>query len=439
MTLRVKRNVSEDQLEAELNKTGMTIAEKILAFKSGKTKTKAGEFVEAKADLTITNDTSGHILVRAFKQVGIPRIWDSEKFVICLDHLVPANNPQTASNHNLIRQFVQDQKIRHFFDINEGVHLQVACEKGLVRPGMLIPGNDSHCTMFGALGAFGTGISIPETVELLAIGKLWFKVPSTIKLDLYGDLPLMVTPKDIILEIIGKFGADGAIYKAVEFSGSAIKAISMDGRFTLCNMAVEMGAKIGIIEPDETTIEYLKKRTNQPFQIVRNDSNAEFERVESLDVSTIEPKVSLPHKVDNVVSVREVKGVKINQAFIGSCTNGRFSDLQIAAQILKGHQVHPSARLIVNPASKEVYLKTLDEGVLKILIESGAVICNPGCGACIGATKGVLGDGEVCISSASRNFRGRMGSDKAKVFLASPATVAASAITGEITDPRRFV
>jgi len=417
----------------------MTIAEKILALKSGKRTVKAGEFVEAEADLTITNDTSGHILVRTFKEAEVPRVKDPEKFVICLDHLVPADNPKTASNHNLIRQFVQEQKIKNFFDINEGIHLQVAIEKGFVRPGMLIPGNDSHCTMFGALGAFGTGISIPETVELLATGKLWFKVPSTIKLDLYGDLPLMVTPKDIILEIIGKLKADGAIYKAVEFSGSAIKSMNMDGRFTLCNMAVEMGAKIGIIEPDEITIEYLKKRTNQSFQIVKNDSNAEFERIESLDISTIEPKVSLPHKVDNVVSVSQVEGIKINQAFIGSCTNGRFSDLQIAAQILKGHQVHPFVRLIVNPASKEVYLKALDEGVLKILIESGAVICNPGCGACIGATKGALGEGEVCISSTNRNFRGRMGSDKAKIFLASPATVAASAIIGEITDPRKFV
>ncbi len=422
-----------------MKKKGMTIAQKILALKSGKRRVEAGEFVEANADLTITNDTSGHLLVRTFRQAGIPRIWDSEKFVVCLDHLVPANNPQTASNHNLIRQFVQEQNIKHFFDINEGIHLHVTVEKGLVRPGMLIPGNDSHCTMFGALGAFGTGISIPETVELLATGKLWFKVPSTMKIDLFGSLSQMVTPKDIILEVIGRLKADGAMYKAVEFSGDAVKTINMDGRLTLCNMAVEMGAKTGIVEPDETTMDYLKGRTDQQFHIVKNDPDAVYERIESIDLSTLEPKVSLPHRVDNVVSVNEVKGVKINQAFIGSCTNGLFSDLKIAAQILQGRRIGASVRLIVNPASKEVYLKTLNEGVLEILIESGAVICNPGCGACIGATKGVLGEGEVCISSANRNFRGRMGSDEAKVFLASPATVAASAVTGEITDPRGFV
>jgi homoaconitate hydratase family protein len=293
--------------------------------------------------------------------------------------------------------------------------------------------------MFGALGCFGTGISVPETVELLATGKLWFKVPSTIKLNLHGSLPYMVTPKDIILQIIGKLTVGGAIYKAVEFSGPAIRTMSMDGRLTLCNMAVEMGAKTGIIEPDETTIEYLEGRTNRPFEIFRSDSDAKFERIESLDITALEPKVSLPHKVDDVVSVSQVERTRINQAFIGSCTNGRFSDLEAAARILGGHQVHPSVRLIVNPISKEVYLKALTEGVLKILVEAGAVVCNPGCGACPGLTKGVLGDDEVCISSANRNFRGRMGSDKARIFLASPATVAASAIRGEITDPRELV
>ncbi|MBW1699517.1 MAG: 3-isopropylmalate dehydratase large subunit [Deltaproteobacteria bacterium] len=422
-----------------MDKPQMTLAEKILALKSGKESVRAGEFVEAEADLTVTNDTSGHILVRSFRQIENLKIWDPDKFVICLDHLAPANNPQTAINHNLVREFVREHGIKHFYDVNEGIHLQVPVEKGLVLPGMLIPGNDSHCTMFGALGAFGTGVSIGETLELLAFGKLWFKVPSSIQFDISGDLPEMVTAKDIALDVICRLESDEGIYKALEFTGTGIRSLNIDGRLTLCNLAVEMGAKIGIIEPDDITADYLKGRSERRYPMIKSDPHADFERIVHIDATGLSPKISLPHSVDNVTDVSKVHGVKINQGFIGSCTNGRFSDLATAAEILQGRSVHPSARLIINPASKEVYLKALNEGILNILVTSGAVVCNPGCGACIGATKGVIGDGEICISSANRNFRGRMGSDKAEIYLASPATVAASAVTGEITDPRHFI
>jgi 3-isopropylmalate/(R)-2-methylmalate dehydratase large subunit len=417
----------------------MTLAEKILALKSGKERVRAGEFIEAAADLTVTNDTSGHILVRSFRQIENLKMVDPDKFVICLDHLAPANNPQTADNHNLVREFVREHGIKHFYDVNEGIHLQVPVEKGLVLPGMLIPGNDSHCTMFGALGAFGTGISIGETVELLATGKLWFKVPASIKFDISGDLPEMVSAKDIALDIISRLKQDEGIYKALEFTGAVIRSLNTDERLTLCNLAVEMGAKIGIIESDDITVEYLKGRTNRAYPMIKSDPHADYERVVSMNASGLTPKIARPHSVDKVADVSDAKGVKINQGFIGSCTNGRFSDLAAAARILRGRSVHPTARLIVNPASKEAYLKAMNEGILNILIESGAVVCNPGCGACIGATKGVIGDGEICISSSNRNFRGRMGSDKAEVYLASPATVAASVVTGEITDPRHFI
>jgi len=309
-------------------------------------------------------------------------------------------------------------------------------ENGQVRPGEVIVGADSHTCTYGAFGAFATGIGSTEMAAVFATGKLWFKVPGVIKVNVTGKLQSMVTPKDVTLNIVGRIGADGAIYKGLEFCGSTIRDMSVDGRMVLSNMAVEMGAKAGIIEPDQKTLDYVKSRTDKPFKPVKSDPEAKYEQVVDLDVSNLEPQVAVPHSVDNVKPVSEVEDVEVDQGFIGSCTNGRLEDLQSAAQILKGKKIARGVRLIVIPASQEIYLNALNEGLMKTFMDAGATIGNPNCGPCLGGHMGILAEGEACISSSNRNFVGRMGSIKSFVYLASPATVAASAITGKITDPR---
>ncbi|MEM3357001.1 MAG: 3-isopropylmalate dehydratase large subunit, partial [Candidatus Bathyarchaeia archaeon] len=323
----------------------------------------------------------------------------------------------------------------------EGVCHQIMVEKGYVTPGALIVGADSHTCTYGALGAFATGIGSTEAAAVFATGSIWLKVPKAIKVNVKGSFQRFVTPKDLILFIIGQIGVDGAVYKSVEFAVPTLRCINIAGRMTLCNMAVEMGAKNGIIEPDETTLNFVKSRTNEdlkPIELLRSDPDASYEKVIDLDVKDLGPQVSCPPSVDNVRNVTEVAGVEINQAFIGSCTNGRLEDLRLAAEILKGKKIKNSVRMIVIPASKEIYLQALREGLLEIFIEAGGVVCNPTCGPCLGGHLGVLASGEVCISSSNRNFIGRMGSTEANVYLASPATVAASALTGKITDPREL-
>jgi 3-isopropylmalate/(R)-2-methylmalate dehydratase large subunit len=312
-------------------------------------------------------------------------------------------------------------------------------EKGHVRPGEVIVGADSHTCTYGAFGAFATGIGSTEMAAVFATGKLWFRVPEVIKVDVTGKLPKMVTAKDVTLNIVGKIGADGAIYKGLEFGGSTIRGMSVDGRMVLCNMAVEMGAKAGIIEPDEKTLDYVKARTDKPFKPVKSDPDSVYEKIVDMDVSALEPQVAVPHSVDNVKPVSEIEDTEVDQAFIGSCTNGRLEDLRSAAQILKGKKIARGVRLIVIPASQEIYLNALNEGLIKTFMEAGATIGNPNCGPCLGGHMGILAEGEACISSSNRNFVGRMGSTKSFVYLASPATVAASAITGKITDPRKLM
>jgi homoaconitate hydratase family protein len=353
--------------------------------------------------------------------------------------VVPASTEEYAQNHKLIREFVASQKLPHFFDINCGICHQVFSEKGFALPGKLILGSDSHTTSYGAFGAFAAGIGRSEVASLWATDEIWLRVPETIKIDMAGKLPPGVYAKDVILKVIGEQGADRANYKAVEFAGKAAENLSLASRLTMANMAAEMGAKNGYLKPNEETIDFLKERKKGDYQIISSDDEATFEDIIQVDVSLVEPQVACPHTVDNVKPVSEVEGTKFHQALIGTCTNGRLEDLRIAAKILKGQKIPPSVRVLVIPASQEIYMLSLKEGIMEILSEAGCVVLNPGCGPCLGAHQGILAPGEVALSTANRNFRGRMGSRDSEIYLASPATVAASSLQGEITDPRKFL
>jgi len=421
----------------------MNITEKILAKASEKDKVRPGEIVDAKVDMLMVNDITGPLAVESFKKIGAPQVWDTRKVVIVLDHQIPASSIKAAELHRIMREFAREQKIPYLHDVGDGggVCHQVMPENGYVMPGAIIVGADSHTCTYGAFGAFATGIGSTEAAAVLATGKIWLKVPETIKIGVEGRFKEYVTPKDLILFIIGQIGADGATYQGVEFSGKSIRDMSVAGRMTLCNMTVEMGAKNGIIQPDEKTLEFLEGRTKEAIDSVewiRSDHDSSYERILDFDVSDLEPQVSCPSSVNNTKPVSKVAGVKIDQAFLGSCTNGRLEDLRLAAEILRGKKVKGGVRMLVIPASLEVYLQALKEGLLEIFVEAGGFVCNPTCGPCLGGHIGTLGPGEVCISSSNRNFIGRMGSREASVYLSSPVTVAASAVTGRITDPREL-
>jgi 3-isopropylmalate/(R)-2-methylmalate dehydratase large subunit len=413
----------------------MNITEKILAKASRKKLVQPGDIVDANVDMVMVHDLTGPLAVEAFKRIGITSVWDNKKIVIILDHQVPAESVKAAELHKMLRAFAKEQDIR-FYDVGRGgICHQVMPEKGHVLPGSVMVGADSHTCTYGGLGAFATGIGSTEAAAVFATGKIWLKVPETIKIDVEGKFMPYVTPKDLILSIIGKVGADGATYKAAEFTGATIRGMSMAGRMTLCNMTVEMGAKNGIVEPDATTRKFLEGRTNKTFEEVKSDKDASYERVAEFDVSRLEPVVACPSSVDNVKSVSEVD-VPIEQAFIGSCTNGRIEDLRLAAKVMKGKTVKDGVRALVIPASQEVYKQAAKEGLVEIFTDAGALVCGSACGPCLGGHIGLLAAGETCVSTSNRNFIGRMGSTQASVYLASPATVAASALTGRITDPR---
>jgi 3-isopropylmalate/(R)-2-methylmalate dehydratase large subunit len=417
----------------------MNIIEKILADASGKREVSPGEIVEASIDVAMIHDLTGPLAIKSFRNIGAKKVWDNQRIVVILDHLVPASSVISANLHKIVRNFVEEQNIENFYDVGRGgVCHQVMPEKGHVRPGEVIVGADSHTCTYGAFGAFATGIGSTEMAAVFATGKLWFRVPEVIKVNVTGKFQNLVTAKDLTLNVVGKIGADGAIYKGLEFGGSTIRDMSVDGRMVLCNMAVEMGAKAGIIEPDEKTLDYVKGRTDKTIKPVKSDPESVYEKVLDVDVSALEPQVAVPHSVDNVKPVSEVENVEVDQAFIGSCTNGRLEDLRSAARVLKGKKIARGVRLIVIPASQEIYLNALNEGLIKTFMEAGATIGNPNCGPCLGGHMGLMAEDEVCISSSNRNFVGRMGSTKSYVYLASPSTVAASAITGKITDPRRL-
>jgi len=414
---------------------GLTFAQKILSKASG-VSAEPGDTVMARIDLAMSHENAALVL-RSFRDFGRSEVWDKERLVLLFDHRIPANTTTAAEGHKLVREFVRKEGIPHFYDMREGICHQVLPEKGHVLPGMLIVGSDSHTTTYGAFGAFSTGIGATEMASVWATGKLWMRVPETLRLRIKGKLSEKVSAKDVILHLIGDIGADGADYECVEFIGPAVDRMSMASRMVLSNMSMEMGAKAGVVFPDDTTRDFLATRTNVQWEPVMSDPQAEVDE-RLYDISSLAPQVAKPHTVDNVCDVTEVEGIPVDQAVLGSCTNGRLEDLIVAEAILRGRKVNDSVRLIVVPASREIYLQAIESGIISSFIRSGAIVVNPGCGPCLGAHQGALAAGERAITTTNRNFRGRMGSPEAEVYLASPATVAASAIEGAITDPRRF-
>jgi 3-isopropylmalate/(R)-2-methylmalate dehydratase large subunit len=417
----------------------MTMAEKILARASGNKEIGAGEIVMANIDVAMTHDLTGPLSIESFEKIGVDKVWDPEKIVVLFDHQVPADSLEAAGNHIFMRKFVKKQGITNFYDIKEGVCHQVLPEKGHVVPGEVVVGSDSHTCTHGALGAFATGIGSTDMAMVFATGKLWFKVPETIKFQIEGTLDDYVYAKDVVLDIIGKLGADGATYKACEFAGDTTKNMSVSERMVLCNMAIEMGGKTGLVEPDEKTINYLKNRTEKKYEIMKTDDAAKSLETIRVDVNSLEPQIACPHNVDNVKPITYVEGTHIDQVFLGSCTNGRLEDLQTAAEIIKNNQISDEVRMLVIPASREVYTQAMDEGLLRIFVDSGALVCNPCCGPCLGGHIGLVGPGEVSLSTSNRNFLGRQGSTEAEVYLSSAAVAAASAIKGEITHPDHLI
>jgi 3-isopropylmalate/(R)-2-methylmalate dehydratase large subunit len=388
--------------------------------------------------MVMIHDLTGPLAVEAFKRIGISKVWDNKKIVIILDHQVPAESVKAAELHKLLRAFAKEQNIR-FYDVGRGgICHQVMPEKGHVLPGTVILGADSHTCTYGAFGAFATGIGSTEAAAVFATGRIWLKVPETMKIVVSGKFKKFTASKDLILSIIGRIGVDGATYKAVEFAGSTVREMSVSGRMTLCNMAVEMGAKNAVVEPDKATEKFLQGRTGKPYDCFNSDADAKYEKTLEFDVSDLKPSVACPSSVDNIKPASELSSVSVDQAFIGSCTNGRIEDLWLAAEILRGKTVKEGVRALVIPASQEVYKQAVREGLLEIFTDAGAIVCGSACGPCLGGHIGLLAPGEICVSTSNRNFIGRMGSTQASVYLASPATVAASAITGHITDPNEL-
>jgi 3-isopropylmalate dehydratase large subunit len=410
---------------------GKTFAEKILAAKAGLDEVIPSQIVTIKPDYVMSHDNSAAISDK-FKAIGLKKVYNPEQIVIVLDHCVPPADEKYSKNHQKIRNFVKDQELPYFFDINAGICHQVLPEKGFVFPGALILGSDSHTTTYGAFGAFSAGIGRSEAAAIWATGEMWLMVPESYKIEVRGKFRQNASAKDLILKIIGDIGADGALYKSVEFSGGGIEDMSIDSRMILANMAAEMGAKNAYMRPDNKTEKWLKGRVRSAYITIEPDNDAVYEKVLVYDLENLDRQVACPHTVDNVKPAEELKGTKIDQALIGTCTNGRVEDLRAAAEILKGNKVASSVRLLVLPASYEIYRDAIKEGLIETFIEAGAVIINPGCGPCLGAHEGVPAPGEKVISTANRNFKGRMGSPESEIYLASPYTVARAAITGVI-------
>ena len=417
--------------------TGKTLAEKILTEKSGRD-ARAGDIIVAKVDLAFVQDTTGPLTVREFKNAGFEKLANPARTYLFLDHAAPSPNRQLSNDQVLLRQFAQETSAQ-ISDVGNGVCHQIVAER-IARPGDVIVGADSHTVSAGALGAFATGMGSTDVAVAMALGKTWFKVPETIKVILRGEMPRGVFAKDFILYLIGLIGAEGATYKALEFGGEVVKSMSISERLTIANMAIEAGAKIGIFPSDEKTRDYLIEQGRESdFREISPDADAAYEKVLMINASGLVPMVAKPHRVDNVARIDEVKGIKVDEVFLGTCTNGRIEDLGVAARILKGKRCHPHTRLIIAPASRQVLGQAIRLGYIKTFLEAGALILPPGCGACLGLHQGVLGDGEICLSTANRNFKGRMGNPEAFIYLASPATAALSAIRGEISDPREVL
>lgn len=412
----------------------MNITEKILANASGAKEVHPGEIIEARVDLAMTHDGTSPPTINTFNKIA-EKVWDPDKIIIVFDHNLPANIIGSAEFQRITRDFAKKQDIKNIYTHGEGICHQVLPEKGFIKPGTVVVGADSHTCTYGAFGAFATGMGATDMAMVFATGKTWFMVPGALKIEVQGTLKDHVTSKDLILHIIGKIGSYGATYKSLEFSGNTIQDMDVSGRMTMCNMAVESGAKNGIMEPNSATLEYLKQRNVNDFQIFTSDENSIYEQSYHFQVDDLEPQIACPHNVDNVHPVSSISGETIDQAFIGSCTNGRLEDLRQAANVLNKAEVHPDVRLIVSPASRKIYQEAIAEGIIDIFLNAGAIIINPGCGPCLGAHMGALTAGEVCVSTTNRNFVGRMGDPLSEVYLANPAVVAYSAIHGEIRDP----
>ena len=419
----------------------MHAIEKILAKNSGMKSVKTGEIVTAKIDFAEINDLYLQT-VYSFYEMGGEKVWDSEKAAFVFDHYSPAPDIKSAANHGEMREFAQKNHLKYHFDTNCGVCHQVMPEAGVIYPGMIIVATDSHTTTHGAFGALGTGCGATEMATILMTGELWFRVPEIIEVRLEGIPNKGVYPKDVILYVLGQLKADGAVYKAIDFTGSYVEQLNVAGRMTICNMAVEMGAKTAYMQPNQDVVDYVNKRVTKPYEIQTTDADFQYQERYVFDVRALEPQLACPHSVDHVLplpSVIKEKEIALNQGYIGSCTGGREEDITIAASILKGKRIPPFCRLVVVPASTEVMRACMAQGYIQDLMEAGATIASPGCGACLGAHQGILAPGEVCISSTNRNFPGRMGSTKAEIYLASPAAVAASILNGRITDPRNYL
>ena len=415
---------------------GMTMTQKILAKSAGLPSVEAGQLIEGKLDLVQGNDITAPVAIEEFEKAGFTQVFDKEKISFILDHYTPCKDIQSAQLCASAREFAKRHGITHFYDTGRaGIEHALAPEQGLCAPGEVIIGADSHTCTYGAVGAFSTGIGSTDMAAGMATGRCWFKIPSAIKVELKGSLRPYVSGKDIILHLIGLIGVDGARYKSLEFVGDGIASLDMDDRFTICNMAIEAGAKNGIFPVDEKCLAYVKQRVDRPFEIFEADPDAEYDSVVTLDLDALEPTVSMPHLPSNTKTVKEVAGIPIQQVVIGSCTNGRIKDMREAAAILKGKKVADGVRCIVIPATQEIYMQCLKEGLAEIFVEAGAAVSTPTCGPCLGGHMGVLAPGERAISTTNRNFVGRMGHVTSEVILASPAVAAASAIAGAVADP----
>ena len=413
----------------------MTLVEKILAYHSSKKRVSPGDFINTRVDLVLSNDITAPIAIKEFRRLGVKQVFDPRKVVMVADHFVPNKDIASAEQVKIMREFALEQGI-HYFDVGQmGIEHALLPEQGLVLPGDAVIGADSHTCTYGALGAFATGMGSTDIAAAMATGDIWMKVPPTIKFVYHGSLPRWVGGKDLILYTIGNIGIDGALYAAMEFCGETIDALSMDGRFTMANMAIEAGAKAGICKVDSKTLDYIKPRAKRPYTVYEPDEDAEYSQVFEYDVSSLEPQVALPHSPANTKPVSQVGDIEIDQVVVGSCTNGRLSDLQVAAQVLRGRKVHSRVRCIIIPATQQIYLDALNEGLIEVFIRAGAVVSTPTCGPCLGGYMGILAAGERCVSTTNRNFVGRMGSPKSEVYLSNPAVAAASAIMGRIASP----
>ncbi len=420
--------------------SGSTLVEKILAQKSGSKKVEPGNLVNAKIDLALGNDITAPVAIKEFERFKVDRVFDPEKIVLVPDHFTPNKDIASAEQALALRRFSEKYNIKHYFEVGRmGIEHALLPEQGLIKPGDLIIGADSHTCTYGALGAFSTGVGSTDLAAAMAVGEAWFKVPSTMRFEYNGTLPRWIGGKDLILYTIGQIGVSGARYRAMEFVGSAIEKLSMDGRLTICNMAIEAGGKCGYVQPDEITFEYLEDRVRGDYNAVYSDQDAHYEQVYNYDISDLEPQVAFPHSPENVKPVSKAAGISIDQVVIGSCTNGRLEDLRDAASVIKNKKVNPKVRMLVIPATQQIYRQAMEEGLLAIFIDAEAVVSTPTCGPCLGGHMGILAHGERALATTNRNFVGRMGHPESEVYLSGPAVAAASAVAGKIAHPEEVI